>query len=219
MNVSLLRRFWVTFVATTIGIYASGCNRFRSQGINHIPTSGGVLFAANHISGYETVLLPWAILKEQPWQMIWAPAKEELFARPFLRWFFHSLGAFPVRRGRDVRATAIISNLLKTEKVMIFPEGTRRPDGSLGKGNRGVGKLIYDAQPVVIPVALSGLNRWRFPGFGQKGEARFGPPLDLSDLFLLEDHKETHNLIVARVMAAIAEQLQGTRAQRGSGDE
>jgi 1-acyl-sn-glycerol-3-phosphate acyltransferase len=207
VKVSLLRRFWVTFVATTIGLYASGCNRFHSRGTEHIPHHGGVLFAANHISGYETVLLPWAILKEQPWQMIWAPAKEELFTNPFLRWFFLSLGAFPVKRGRDVRATTVLSKLLKTEKVMLFPEGTRRPDGTLGKGNRGVGKLIYDARPVVIPVALTGLNRWHFPGLGQRGEARFGPPLDLSDLYLLDDHKETHQLIVERVMTAIAEEL------------
>ena len=210
MKGSLLRRFWVTFVATTIGLYASGCNRFRSQGSEHIPASGGVLFAANHISGYETVLLPWAILKKQPCQMIWAPAKEELFTHPFLRWFFLSLGAFPIKRGRDMRATAVLSKLLKTEKVMLFPEGTRRPDGTLGKGNRGVGKLIYNARPIVIPVALSGLNHWRFPGFGQRGEARFGPPLDLSDLYLLDDYKETHQLIVERVMAAIADELKKT---------
>lgn len=210
MKGSFLQRFWVTFVATTIGLYASGCNRFRSRGSEHIPASGGVLFAANHISGYETVLLPWAILKEHPWQMIWAPAKEELFSHPFLRYFFYSLGAFPIKRGRDLRATAVLGNLLKTEKVMLFPEGTRRPDGTLGQGNRGVGKLIYDARPVVIPVAFTGLNRWHFPGFGQQGGARFGPPLDLSDLYLLEDHKETHKLIVERVMAAIADQLQQT---------
>jgi 1-acyl-sn-glycerol-3-phosphate acyltransferase len=201
----------VTFVATTIGLYASGCNCFRSLGREHIPRRGGVLFAANHISGYETVLLPWAILKEQPWQMVWAPAKEELFTHPFLRWFFLSLGAFPIKRGRDVRATTVLGKLLKTEKVMIFPEGTRRPDGTLGKGNRGVGKLIYDARPVVIPVALTGLNHWHFPGLGQRGAARFGPPLYLSDLYLLDDHKETHQLIVERVMAAIAEELQKTR--------
>lgn len=213
MKGSCLRRFWVTFVATIIGIYASGCNRFRSQGSEHIPRRGGVLFTANHISGYETVLLPWAILRVQPWQMIWAPAKEELFTHPFLRWFFLSLGAFPVKRGRDVRATSILVNLLKTDKVMLFPEGTRRPDGSLGKGNRGVGKLIYDARPVVVPVALSGLNRWHFPGIAQQGEARFGPPLDLSDLYQLEDHKETHNLIVERVMDAIAEQLKLTNTE------
>lgn len=219
MKGSVLRRFWVTFVATAIGLYASGFNRFRSQGTKHIPCKGGVLFTANHISGYETVLLPWAVLKVHPWQMIWAPAKEELFAHPFLRWFFHSLGAFPVKRGRDVRASSVISRLLKTEKVMIFPEGTRRPDGTLGKGNRGVGKLIYDSQPVVIPVAFTGLNRWHFPGLGQRGEARFGPPLDLSDLYLLEDHKETHNLIVERVMDAIAEQLHAKTIHKGTEDE
>lgn len=218
MNVPFLRRFWVTFVATVIGLYASGCNRFRIYGSEHIPPHGGTLFAANHISGYETVLLPWAILKKYPCQMIWAPAKEELFSHPFLRWFFLSLGAFPIRRGRDVRATSVIINLLKTEKVMLFPEGTRREDGTLGKGNRGVGKLIYDARPAVIPVAFTGLNRWHFPGFKQKGVASFGPPLDLSDLYLLEDHKETHQLIVERVMTAIGEQLQKTTLLTGEKD-
>jgi 1-acyl-sn-glycerol-3-phosphate acyltransferase len=67
-----------------------------------------------------------------------------------------------------------------------------------------VGKLIYENRPTVIPTALSGLNTWKFPGIGQKGSVDFGPPLDFSDLFALEDCKETHLLIVERLMAAIA---------------
>lgn len=204
MKTSLLRRFWVTLSAFVIGIYASGFNRFRVEGAQNIPRRGGILLASNHISGYETVFLPWAVLKSQPLQMVWAPAKEELFANRLLGALFASWGAFPVRRGRDLRAGKALQELLQTEKVMLFPEGTRHKDGVLGKGNRGVGKLIYDARPVVIPTALSGLNRWKFPGFGQPAGVRFGPPLDLSDLYRLEDNKETHLLVVERVMGAIA---------------
>lgn len=215
MKTSLVRRIWVTFSAFVIGIYASGINRFRVVGGENIPRSGGVLLAANHISGYETVFLPWAVLRHHMLQMVWAPAKEELFENAFLGGLFRSWGAFPVKRGRDVRAGKLMDDLLKTEKVMLFPEGTRNRDGSLGKGNRGVGKLIYDARPVVIPTALWGLNRWKFPGFGQQAEVRFGKALDFSDLFQLEDSKETHLMIVERVMAGIAELLEEIREERG----
>lgn len=207
MKASLLRRFWATFSSYVIGFYASGLNRFRIVGSRHLPASGGVLIASNHISGYETVLLPFAVQWRHPLQMVWAPAKEELFANPLLGFLFRSWGAFPVKRGRDVRAGNTLNDLLTTETVMLFPEGTRHKDGVLGKGNRGVGKMIFDTRPVVIPTALVGLNHWRFPGLGQRAEVRFGTPLDFTDLFELEDCKETHLAIVERLMAAIGRLL------------
>ncbi|MGA7827797.1 MAG: lysophospholipid acyltransferase family protein [Geobacteraceae bacterium] len=207
MKVSFLRRFWVTFSAHVIGIYASLLNHFTVKGAEGIPRSGGVLLASNHISAYDTIFLPWAILRKFPFQMVWAPAKEELFVKPFQRWIYSSWGAFPVRRRRDVRAGKVLNELLESQKVMLFPEGTRNRQGVLGKGNRGVGKIIYDTRPTVIPTAIIGLNKWKFPGFGQKAQVVFGPPLDFSDLFERENIKETHILIVDRVMDAIAEIL------------
>jgi len=197
------RRLWVTFSAWVIGCYASCLNRFRVKGVENIPSSGGVLLCSNHISGYETIFLPWAVLRRHPLQMLWAPAKEELF-HGFPGFLYRSWGAFPVRRGRDVRAARVINELLADQKVMLFPEGTRHRDGVLGKGNRGVGKIIYDTRPVVIPTALTGLNRWKFPGLGQDASVVFGSPLDFSDMFELPDTKETHQAIVDRVMEAIA---------------
>jgi 1-acyl-sn-glycerol-3-phosphate acyltransferase len=193
--------------AYVIGVYASGLNRFTTHGMENIPRQGGVLIASNHISGHETVFLPWVVLRAFPLQMLWAPAKEELFRNPLMGAIFKSWGAFPVRRGRDLKAGKHLGQLLETQKVMLFPEGTRHKDGQLGKGNRGVGKLIYDHRPVVIPTALTGLNHWKVPGIGQRAEAHFGEPLNFDDLFLLEDCKETHIAIVERVMAAIAAQL------------
>jgi 1-acyl-sn-glycerol-3-phosphate acyltransferase len=207
LKVSLPRRLWVTFSANVIGIYASFLNRFSISGDEGIPHTGGVLLASNHISAYDTIFLPWAVLRRSPLQMVWAPAKEELFAKPFQRWLYGSWGAFPVRRGRDVRAGKVLNDLLADQKVMLFPEGTRNRDGVLGKGNRGVGKIIYDTRPAVIPTALIGLNRWKFPGFGQKGKAVFGAPIDFGDLYLRDDCKETHVLITERVMDGIADLL------------
>lgn len=204
MKASFLRRFWVVFSAYVIGFYASVINRFRIKGAGNIPRQGGVLIASNHISAHDTIFLPWAVIRTNPMQMLWAPAKEELFVKPFPRWLYSSWGAFPVRRGRDVRAGKLINELLQGQKVMLYPEGTRHKDGVLGKGNRGVGKIIYDTKPAVIPTALIGLNRWEFPGIAQEALIAFGAPIDFSDLLRLPDNKETHQLIVDRVMAAIA---------------
>lgn len=206
---------WVTFSACVIGVYASILNSFRSKGGENIPRHGGVLLAANHISAYETIFLPWAVVRLFPLRMLWAPAKEELFQNNFQRWLYSSWGAFPVRRGRDVRAGKAINDLLVDQRVMLFPEGTRHRDGRLGKGNRGVGKIIYDTRPAVIPTALIGLNHWKFPGLGQKGLVVFGQPLDFADLYQLPDCKETHQLIVDRVMAAIADLLKAEGAYVG----
>ncbi len=197
-----------------IGIYASFFNHFSTRGMEHIPQKGGVLIASNHISGNETVFLPWVVLRAFPLQMLWAPAKEELFRNPLLGAIFRSWGAFPIRRGRDLKAGKQLGQLLETQKVMLFPDGTRHKDGRLGKGNRGVGKLIYDHRPVVIPTTLTGLNYWKFPGFGQRGEACFGTPLNFDDLFALENCKETHIAIVERVMAAIAAQLPAEQTEK-----
>ena len=207
MKVSLLRRSWVTFSVWVIGCYASAMNRFTVQGAELIPRSGGVMIASNHISAYDTIFLPWAVIRSNPLQMLWAPAKEELFANRILSLLYRSWGAFPVRRGRDLRAGKHINELFADQKVMLFPEGTRHRDGVLGKGNRGVGKIIYDTRPFVIPTALSGVNHWRFPSFGARGEVRFGAPLVFDDLYALPDCKETHQLIVDRVMEAIASML------------
>ncbi|HEX9023849.1 MAG TPA: lysophospholipid acyltransferase family protein [Geobacteraceae bacterium] len=212
MKASFLRRFWVVFSAYVIGFYASVINKFRVKGVANIPKHGGVLIASNHISAYETIFLPWAVVRAHPMQMLWAPAKEELFRKPFQRFLYSSWGAFPVKRGRDVRAGKVINDLLKNQKVMLYPEGTRHRDGVLGRGNRGVGKLILDTRPTVIPTALIGLNRWKFPGFGQEALIVFGPPLDFTDLFQLPDTKETHQMIVDRVMDGIAALLKAEGA-------
>ncbi len=218
MSVSLLRRVWVTFSAHVIGVYASLLNRLEIKGGENIPSRGGVLLASNHISAYETIFLPWAVLRSYPMQMVWAPAKEELFRKPLSRLMYSSWGAFPVRRGRDVKAGKVLNELLADQKVMLFPEGTRHRDGRLGHGNRGVGKVIYDTRPAVIPTALIGLNHWKFPSLGARGAIVFGLPLNFDDLFAREDNKETHQLITERVMNGIAELLKKEGAYVGRAD-
>ncbi len=219
VNTSFLQRLWVTFSIFVVGSYASGINNLKVKGAHNIPSSGGVLIASNHISAYETIFLPWAVLRYNPMQMLWAPAKEELFSKTFQRIVYRSWGAFPVRRGRDVKAGKILNNLLADQKVMLFPEGTRHTDGKLGFGNRGVGKIIYDTRPAVVPTALTGLNSWKFPQRGAEATIVFGQPLCFDDLYALDDSKETHQKIVERLMEAIKGLLEQEGAYVGRAEK
>jgi 1-acyl-sn-glycerol-3-phosphate acyltransferase len=158
----------------------------------------------------DTLLIPCAVMAGNGVQVVWAPAKAELFAVPLLGRILASWGAFPVHRGRgDLHAMRRMIRHMQTEKVMLFPEGTRSRHGRLGPGKRAVGKLLYMARPVVIPVAIQGTGRVWPPGcsvprFRVPVRVRFGKPLDLRYCYSLPDTKDTAAVTVAAVMEAIA---------------
>jgi 1-acyl-sn-glycerol-3-phosphate acyltransferase len=169
------------------------------------------------LSIFDTLLIPWANMAKVRFEVVWAPAKVELFDIPIINRVLASWGAFPVQRsGRDVRAMRRLVELMRREKVMLFPEGTRSSDGYLGRGNRVVGKLIYMARPTVIPTAILGTDRLLrkgriIPRVMSKLEVRFGPALDLEQYYAAEDTKATAEAITFVVMRNIA-RLRGEEA-------
>jgi 1-acyl-sn-glycerol-3-phosphate acyltransferase len=184
--------------------------RVRIDGETHIPLKGGVLLASNHISMLDALLIPYAVMETRGMQMVWSPAKEELFRIPVVGRVLLSWGSFPVRRGRgDLSTMRRIMMLLRDHRVMLFPEGTRSPDGCLQKGQRAVVKFIYHARPVVVPTAVSGTNHFLpkgavLPSFRRPITVCFGPPLDLQRYYDQLDSKHTAEAIVEEVMRAIA---------------
>ncbi|MDH3600838.1 MAG: 1-acyl-sn-glycerol-3-phosphate acyltransferase, partial [Candidatus Tectomicrobia bacterium] len=109
----------------------------------------------------------------------------------------------------DLRMMRRIVSLMATGKMMLFPEGTRSPDGQLQAGNRMVGRFIYRARPVVVPTVVSGTNHtfpkgaW-MPRFGVPIMLRFGPPVDLKRYDDWPDSKQTSEAIIQDVMQSIA---------------
>jgi 1-acyl-sn-glycerol-3-phosphate acyltransferase len=216
-SMSLGQRAWFGFSWLALGAFLAGLNRLKIVGAEHVPPGGGVLLAANHLSIVDTLLIPWINIARVRLEVVWAPAKAELFDIPIINHIIASWGAFPVQRGgSDVRAMRRLVELMRREKVMLFPEGTRSADGWLGKGNRAVGKLIYLARPTVIPTAILGTDRLLAKGrmrprLFSKLEVRFGPPLDLECYYAAEDTKATAEAIVSYVMRSIA-RLRGEEA-------
>jgi 1-acyl-sn-glycerol-3-phosphate acyltransferase len=207
---SLGKCAWFRFSWLVLGAFLARLNRLKIRGAEHVPAGGGVLFVANHRSIFDTLLIPWVNIKTVQLEIVWAPAKAELFSIPVIKHVIASWGAFPVQRGgRDVGAMRHLVELMQHEKVMLFPEGTRSADGSLGQGNRMVGKLIYLAQPTVIPVAILGTERLLpkgriMPRLFSSLEVRFGPRLDLEPYYASADSKATAEAITSLVMRNIA---------------
>lgn len=211
---SLGIRLWLHLSYRIVGLFFRLISRLHIVGAEHIPSKDGVVLVSNHISLLDTLLIPYSIMTIQGVQFIWAPAKAELFHMPIIGRVIALSGAFPVRRGRgDLRAMRRIGEHMRTGKLMLFPEGTRSPDGRLGQGKRTIGKLIYDARPVVVPAAIWGTDqvwpsgrhrfRWR-PLIG----IHYGQPLDLQQYYTLPDTKETAEAIVKEIMGAIAALLE-----------
>ena len=207
-------RLWLRVSCRVVGLFFHLIARPSIVGGENIPLQDGVVLASNHISLLDTLLIPYSVMTIRGVQFVWSPAKAELFELPVIGRILNSWGAFPVRRGRgDLRAMRRIRAHMKTGKVMLFPEGTRHSDGRLGKGKRTIGKLIYNARPVVVPLAVWGTNqvwpksrrlfRWR-PPVG----VRYGQPLDLESYYTLPDTKETAEAIVGEIMRAIARQVE-----------
>lgn len=136
--------------------------RVRFIGGERIPP-GGALLAGNHVSYLDPILL-WCAAP-RPTHFI---AKQELWSSAVLGWLLDRLWAFPVNReGADREAINTATALLKHgDLVGMFPEGTRRRDGSdeLGEAQNGVSFIASRAGVPIVPVALTGTDEAWPPG-------------------------------------------------------
>ena len=207
---STLSTLWLWFSGRAVGLLLFPFCRLRVHGLEHVPRQGGVVLASNHLSMFDTLIIPYTINRAQGPKPVWAPAKEELFRLPIASFFLHSWGVFPIRRGRnDLRGIRRMLTHMRNGKMMLFPEGTRSRDGHLHEGNRMLGKIIYQAQPVVIPTLIVGTDRvwgasrW-WPRWRTPVSLRYGKPVDLQPYYQRPDSKENAEAIVKEIMGAIA---------------
>ncbi len=137
--------------------------RPRVTGRENVPRAGAVIFAANHLSFIDSIIIP--LVSPRKVAML---AKAEYWQGKgikgwWTRTLFSSLGAQPVERGTHRAAQAALDTAMsvldKGEAFAIYPEGTRSRDGKLARGKTGVAWLALTADCPIVPVGVRGTER------------------------------------------------------------
>ncbi|MGB3443642.1 MAG: lysophospholipid acyltransferase family protein [Actinophytocola sp.] len=191
----------------------------RVEGREHLPRTGAVVLASNHLSFIDSVVIRLAAPRRVTFL-----AKDEYFTGRGLRgrlvrWFFTAVGSVPVSRGSHRAAQAALDTareVLDGGNVFgIYPEGTRSLDGKLYRGRTGVAWLALATGAPVVPVALAGTERLQPVGKRvprpHRVTVRFGPPMTF-----LGDPKSARarRAVTDEVMLAIGELSGQERADR-----
>ncbi|TDC37138.1 lysophospholipid acyltransferase family protein [Micromonospora sp. KC213] len=163
---------------------------FRPQveGLHHLPATGPVILASNHLSFSDSIFTPLVVPRK-----VTFIAKAEYFTGKGIKgWltkaFFAGTGCIPVDRSGGQAAQAALDTQLAVLRAGgvagIYPEGTRSPDGRLFRGKTGVARLALVSGAPVVPMAM--LNSDEIQPTGQivpnlgRVRIRFGAPLDFS---------------------------------------
>jgi len=130
-------------------------NRISVKWEAPLPESDRYIVAANHCSNLDPVIVGVFFPKQLRYL-----AKDELFHSFIFGGIIRILGAVPVlQEDSNAAASALKSclNLLKEGKsVILFPEGTRSPNGKLQPLEGGTALISIKSGIPIIPVYISG---------------------------------------------------------------
>lgn len=162
-----------------------------------------VILASNHTSHADTPLLLYALGDRVRERTVVAAAADYFYERRtigVLTSLF--LNTFPfARSGGPQEVLHRSSQLLKSGwNLLVFPEGTRSPDGALQEFRPGVGHLATENRVDVIPMHIRGAHRIMPKGrdipLPAHAEIRIGKPLKVAE-------GETSRSFAARVETAV----------------
>jgi 1-acyl-sn-glycerol-3-phosphate acyltransferase len=187
--------------------------RLEGSGTEHLPATGPVLLVANHSSYLDPPLV--GGVAPRPLSFM---AKAELFRVPLLGALISRLNARPVRReGADAGALRTALRILHEGGVLLmFPEGTRGPEGTLRDPKPGAAMLALLSGATVVPVFIRGSGRAWPRGQRLPRPARvtvtFGEPL-VFERKDAEGRKTDYDAVSRAMMAAIGRLAEPETAQ------
>jgi 1-acyl-sn-glycerol-3-phosphate acyltransferase len=190
--------------------------RWRVDGAENVPLTGGVILAANHASFLDPPLVGSGLKRDINYL-----ARESLFRFPLVGAILRSWNSVPVDRdGGGARGLKIIlGRLLGGAGIILFPEGTRTLDGKLQPARSGIGLVVAKSEAPVVPVRVFGT----FEAYGRKAKfprpkriaVKYGKPMRFEKLRAEAKEcskdrlKQIYQEIADEIMAAIAELREG----------
>jgi 1-acyl-sn-glycerol-3-phosphate acyltransferase len=186
----------VMFFVRAVGV------RVRVTGTERIP-SVTCLFVANHTSSADAPAVVGAIPRR-----IAILLKKSLYKYPIVGQAFHLAHFIPVDRSKHDSAIASVDKAIEAmregQSFLIYPEGTRSPDGRLQEFKKGAVVMAIKAGVPIVPIICSGAHRVMEKRSLEihPGEilVEFLEPIDASKYSF--DDRETLNQVVHDAMAA-----------------
>lgn len=180
--------------------------RITIYGIDNIPDEP-VIFVSNHQSFYD-IILALACIPDN-FSFI---SKESVFSVPVVGRFMKTAGHISLKRESGKKAyetmSQTIDKLGEGKSLVLFPEGTRSVDGSLGPFKRGVSLVVLSSGMRVVPVAIKGSGKF-FPRDGmvcdpyhREVSFAFGKPLEFAKL--TKTSREDVNNVVETLRGAVS---------------
>jgi len=188
---SFFQRLWVNWILRTNGI------RLKLEGVEDLGKDESYILISNHASLLD---IP-AIISAAPFPVRFF-AKKSLFWLPIFGWFLNLAGHVLIERGSArsaLKSQERASSLLKKGiSIIVFPEGTRSPDGEVKEFKRGAFLLARHSKLPVLPLSIRGSfemlprNGWCFwPG---TIHMRMGTPLATRNLSRQESESLTERV-------------------------
>ena len=168
---------WYRFCRFLFRVYFHLYHRGRVYNAERLPDNGAFILAGNHVSFLDPPFFGLACQREAFYL-----ARDTLFRNPLAGWILRSWNCVPISRERgDIGATRTAWRLLEEGKALLmFPEGTRSPNGQLQQPRAGVGMIAARAKVPIVPMRIFGTDRALPKGASlprpARVEIKFGEP-------------------------------------------
>lgn len=185
------RKLAFEFLRTSMGLFTE----FQIHHPENMVKNGAVIFAANHLSSFDAIILQLVI--QRPLCFM---SKAELFVFPPFAWGLNRLGSFPVKRGEFDRQSMLNASgvLAAGLALMMFPEGTRTYGKGMVEARSGTAHFAMRSHCRIVPVAISGAEKILKSGLHKTlVEITFCDPIQ-------PEEKETAGQLTTRLMRSIA---------------
>jgi 1-acyl-sn-glycerol-3-phosphate acyltransferase len=140
-------RVWSSLILKTTGVHV------HVSGMDHLDPARNYVFASNHQSIYDIPI----VFATLPFQLR-IVAKQSLGRIPFLGWHLGRTGHLLVDRSKPgagvVKKMARLVN--EQHSLIVFPEGTRSVDGTVGRFKGGSFVLAIESGLPIVPVSIAG---------------------------------------------------------------
>jgi 1-acyl-sn-glycerol-3-phosphate acyltransferase len=131
---------------------------WKKRGRENVPGPGPYLIISNHLHIGDPPLVGASFQYKSVFM-----AKSDLWENPWSRFWVKNYGAFPVKRGGVDREAIRQAEewIKKGVSVVMFPEGTRSPDGKMHEALPGAVLIATRLNIPIIPVAITGSDKLR----------------------------------------------------------